>query len=418
MTPEDHVLKLTLSPPAGGPMDLMRLCLFDWAVCAVAGQDEPVAAILAMECDAEGECSVVGGGKTVPTAAALINGAAGHALDYDDTHFAHIGHTSAVVMPAVLALAEEEEADLADVLDAALVGSEVAVRVGQWLGRAHYEIGFHQTATSGAIGAAMAAARLLGLSPPQARHALGLAATGASGLKGQFGTMGKPLNAGLAARCGVESAIWARAGMTSDAQGLSGAQGLGATHQGAGDLSAFDGTGWRVAAISHKFHACCHGLHAMLEALRDLPDGVTALEVHTHPRWMSVCNKPAPQTGLEAKFSYAQTAAMMLAGLDTGDTKCFTDAAAKDAKLAKWRDKVQVEADEALPETAARVVVTTATGAEERHHDLAQPMALIDRESRLKHKAHTVVGDDLAMSLWDAVQADATGPLMGVLRGR
>lgn len=417
MTPEDHILKLTTSPPAGGPMQLMQLCLFDWAVCALAGQDEPVAGILAMECDAEGECSVVGGGKTVPTAAALINGAAGHALDYDDTHFGHIGHTSAVIMPAVLALAEEEEAELADVLDAALIGSEVAVRVGMWLGRDHYQIGFHQTATSGAIGAAMACARLAGLSPSQTRHALGLAATGASGLKGQFGTMGKPLNAGLAARCGLEAAIWARAGMTSDPEGLSGAHGLGATHHGAGDMSAFDSAAWRIADISHKFHACCHGLHAMLEALRDPPAGVTAVTVHTHPCWLTVCNKPAPSTGLEAKFSYALTAAMALSGKNTADIRAFTDATAKDAKLRKLRDTVTVVGDDTLSETQARVVLTGGSDPE-RYADLAQPMSLEDREDRLLDKARTVVGPDHAMSLWNAVQADMPAPLMSILRGR
>lgn len=418
MTPEDHVLKLTLTPPAGGPMPLMQLCLYDWAVCAMAGQDEPVSAILAMECDAEGECSVVGGGQTVPTAAALINGAAGHALDFDDTHFAHIGHTSAVVMPAVLAMAEEEEAELADVLDAALIGSEVAVRVGEWLGSTHYQIGFHQTATSGAIGAAMGCARLLDLTPQQARHALGLAATAASGLNGQFGTMGKPLNAGLAARAGLEAAMWARAGMTADALGLSGKQGLGATHHGAGNMAAFEGGAWRMTNVSHKFHACCHGLHAMLEALRDAPGGVTAVQVHTHPCWLSVCNQTAPETGMAAKFSFAQTAAMALAGRDTSDSRSFTDAMVRDAKLAKLRDRVTVTADDALPETAVRVVLTTAAGPQERHHDLNQSMTLPVREERLRHKADMLLGADKAAQVWTAVQGDAVGTLMGLLRGR
>ena len=92
----------------------------------------------------------------------------------------------------------------------------------------------------------------------------------ASGLKSQFVTMGKPLNAGLAARCGVEAAMWAASGMTSTDDGLQGPLGFGATHHGQNNPTEIGQGEWQMEAVSHKSHACCHGLHAMLEALDEI----------------------------------------------------------------------------------------------------------------------------------------------------
>ena len=415
MQVEDHLIRLATLPVDDGPLELMRLCLFDWAACAMAGQDEPVSQMLAMQAGVEGDASVLGGGQTSAADAALINGTTGHALDYDDTHFDHIGHTSAVIMPAVLALAEDQMLPkMGPVIEAALVGSEAAVRFGIWLGRGHYNAGFHQTATTGAIGAAIAGARLLALSPEQSRSAIGLAATGASGLKGQFGTMGKPLNAGLAARCGVESVLWAQAGISSDPRGVTQ---FGATHHGAGDPAAWDDEPWKMTRISHKFHACCHGLHAMLEALRGVSGDVATITVHTHPGWMSVCNKAAPTTGLEAKFSYRLAAALAVSGRDTSDFMQFSDEAAQDTALHMLRDQVTVVADDALTETQTRIVLTLADGTRlEKAHDLAKPLTLEVRETRLRDKAHALLGRE-APALWAACHARRIEDLTSLMRG-
>ena len=150
--------------------------------------------------------------RVPPRAAALANGAISHALDYDDTHFAHVGHPSVGVLPAALALGEARGASAPAVLDAFLIGAEASIRIGLVLGRAHYERGFHQTATAGAFGATVAAAHVLGLSREATRQALSLVSTRASGLKSQFGSMGKPFNAGVAASNGVEAAELAELG--------------------------------------------------------------------------------------------------------------------------------------------------------------------------------------------------------------
>ena len=134
---------------------MMQLSFLDWAAVGIAGRDEPVSRITReMVLDEGGapRATLIGHGARVPArAAALSNGATSHALDYDDTHFAHIGHPSVAVIPAALAVAEQSGADGAALQEAALIGVEASIRVGVWLGRNHYQTGFHQTTTAGPL---------------------------------------------------------------------------------------------------------------------------------------------------------------------------------------------------------------------------------------------------------------------------
>ncbi|KMW57368.1 MmgE/PrpD family protein [Candidatus Rhodobacter oscarellae] len=417
----ERLVEFACGPVEGeAALAMMRLSLMDWAACGIAGAGEPVARIvreMALEEGGAAQAALFGGGRAPARAAGLVNGTISHALDYDDTHFGHIGHPSVAVIPAALAIGERGGASGRAILEAALVGAEVSIRVGMWLGRDHYQTGFHQTATAGAFGATAAAGRLLRLSPGQMAQALGLVATRASGLKSQFGTMGKPYNAGLAAASGVEVALLAARGFVSNPQALDGPQGFGPTHTGQGDLSAFDGLGsvWRMEAVSHKFHACCHGLHAMLEALAEIAphvSAVDAVEVTTHPRWLSVCNIAAPRTGLEAKFSYRLTAAMALSGLSTAALGSFSERTARDPALAGLSDKVRVDTDAALPETAARVRVHAEGGWHAAEHDLAAPMTLQDRAAKLRRKSAALLGEARADALWQATQSDDLSALL------
>ncbi len=403
----------------GAALEVMRLSVLDWAAVGRAGRNEPVARILRDQAIADGgapAASVLGTSqKLPPRLAAQVNGTASHALDYDDTHFAHIGHPSVAVVPAALAVAELTGAAGEEMLGAALVGAEGSVRVGLWLGRSHYESGFHQTGTAGAFGATMAAARLLRLDAEHTAHALGIAATRASGLKSQFGTMGKPLNAGIAAQTGVEAAQLAARGFRSNPAGIECQQGFGPTHAGEGALrTALEGLGedYLFTAVQHKFHACCHGLHAMLEALRPMaaegcePDRIARVVVTVHPRWLRVCNQPEPRSGLEAKFSYRLTAAMGILGLDTGALDTFSDKNARDRRLCALRDRVEVATDTALPETAARVQLEFADGAHRSlSHDLDSPLPLQERAGRIEEKARALLGPRQAQELAGALAA-------------
>ncbi|MEM8577496.1 MAG: MmgE/PrpD family protein [Pseudomonadota bacterium] len=374
---------------------VMRLSILDWAACGIAGAAEGTFAAWAQAQRSAGPCLRFDGALSSPAEAALVNGTLSHALDYDDTHFAHIGHPSVVTVSAAVAVAQAEGADMPAVIDAALAGAEASVAMGLYLGRGHYQIGLHQTATAGAFGACVTACRTLGLEAGQARHALGLVATMASGLKAQFGTMGKPLNAGLAARAGVEAALWARAGTTGAPDG---AEAYAALAHGAGEDVPF---AWRMSSVSHKFHACCHGLHAALEAAAgaDLR-GAERIEVFTHPRWLSVCNQPDPQTGLGAKFSYRHVLAMAAHGRSTADIGAFTDAAACDPALVAFRDRVSVTGDDTLTEMQARVVVDGSV----LTHDLAAPMPYARRKERVLAKAQALVGPR-SDTLWQALEA-------------
>lgn len=402
MTMTDRLIDYALNAPmASDPArQIAQLSAVDWAACGIAGAAEGAFDRWARGQGAAGCAGTFAGRDLGPPDAALVNGTLSHALDFDDTHFAHIGHPSVVMFPALMAM---EPNDWVAFERAALIGIEAQIRIGLWLGRDHYQRGFHQTATAGALGACLGLIHLRGLTQAAAVSALGLCATMASGLKAQFGTMGKPLNAGLAARAAVEAVTWAEAGVTGAAEGV---DAFGAAHGAACDDTALEGLGtrWQIETLSHKFHACCHGLHATLEALRSFagprPERVT---VQTHPRWMSVCNDPDPQTGLAAKFSYAHVVAMTLHGLDTGDVAQFTDAMARDAALVATRQRVTVVADTALSETEARVTLHTNGRDVVLSHDLSAPVDLRDLSARIGTKAEALAGPDRGGALWRAM---------------
>jgi 2-methylcitrate dehydratase PrpD len=398
---------------------MARLSLLDWIAVAIAGRDEPVSKIvrkMALDDGGTPEASIVGQRVRLPArAAAMVNGTTSHALDYDDTNFVYVGHPSVAVIPAALAIAEKTGATDAAFIDAALIGMEVASRIGAWLGRSHYEAGFHQTATSGTFGATMAAARLLGLNQKQSAHALGLATTRASGLKSQFGTMGKPFHAGMAAANGVEVATLAAAGFVSNPDGLTCSQGFADTHGGQSDdlVTILQGLGetFLSESVQHKFHACCHGTHAALEALGQArgshqieASDVDKVTITVNPRWLGVCNIASPVTGLEAKFSYRLTAAMALTGLDTSALSTFSDDNCAQPALMALRDRVSVQTDASMSDTAAQVRINRHTGETILEtHDLAAPMARSERETKVRNKAASLLGRDTAEQLWNDI---------------
>jgi 2-methylcitrate dehydratase PrpD len=401
------LLDLAAIPAAAlpsGPLGSARNSLFDWVICGRAGIGEPVAqkmqAFMALEGGA-GTSSVFGGGMAPARMAAFVNGTISHAIDFDDTHFAHVGHLSVGIYPAALAAGETAGASKSQIIAAFLLGAEAAIRVGLALGDGHYNRGFHQTATAGAFGATIAAGRLMGLTRQQMRMALGLCSARASGLKSQFGTMGKPLNAGIAAANGIEAAQLARLGMTSCEVGLMGAQGFIATHSDAQQLEVAPIGKWLFPEISYKFHACCHGTHAMIEALRALmpiaPETIAKITLRTNPRWLSVCNIPKPTTGLEVKFSYAWLAAMVLSGRDMGAFDSYTDQVAADAELAEIANRVEVIGDAQVSDMQAVGAVILRDGTNLPFaYDLANGPAPSELKDRLIATSRALLGDAAA----------------------
>ena len=409
----EQLLDLADIPVADLParaLTLARFSLLDWMACGLAGRREPLAEKLRALAEAEGGrpvASVIGGAGAPARMAALVNGATSHALDYDDTHFAHVGHLSVAIYPAALAVAEELDAATSDMVAAFLIGAEGAIRVGKVLGRAHYNIGFHQTATAGAFGATLAAGRLYGLNRDQIRAALGLCATRASGLKSQFGTMGKPYNAGIAAANGVECAALARLGFTSADDGLLGPQGFVETHTpDAAEVEPL--AHFLFEENKYKLHACCHGTHAMIEALLSASadktmalDAVAGLTLRTNPRWLKVCDIKVPRTGLEVKFSYAWLAGMVLRGDRTGDDRVYTDILTGDGALSEFARKVEVIGEEGVSDLQTFGTLMLKGGAKiPLHFDLVDPMPDEVLAGRLRQKAEGMLGDEGA-GLWD-----------------
>ena len=207
------IVRESTSPLPARVVAWARHTTLDWLGVAIGGSDSPLVQILTDDVLADGGSGasrLVGRSERTSVAgAALINGAASHVLDFDDVNARMYGHPSVAVVPAVLALAEQRKSRGRNLIEALVVGCEVACRVGDWVGASHDEKGWHATATLGTFGATAGAARLLGLDAEKTAMALGIAATQASGLQSMFGTMCKPLHAGRAAMNGLLAARWA-----------------------------------------------------------------------------------------------------------------------------------------------------------------------------------------------------------------
>src|SRR5579862_6491837 len=347
---------------------VVRQCLLDYLACAIAGAGDPLVSMLLDELTEAGgasQASVVAHGLRLPAlSAALVNGAAGHALDYDDVNVAMPGHPSVAILPGLLALGEAKTSAGRDVVTAFVAGYETACRIGAALAPGHYDLGFHATATVGCLGAAAACARLLGLDAGKTAAALGIAGTQAAGLKSQFGTMCKPFHAGKAAQNGLLAARLAARGFSSRPDLIECAQGFAATH--APDFSpdkalAEPKQGFHIFNNLFKYHAACYMTHAPIECGRQLreqgiaPVEIAAVNLRLHHATDRVCNIPAPTDGLEAKFSLRQTVAMALSGVDTASLGAYSVATATDPALMALRERVNFDFREDFPEAGAEI---------------------------------------------------------------
>ena len=193
-----------------------KKAVVDTVGVTLAGAGEPVGRIVADFAQKMGgapEATIIGvNARAAAPMAALANGAMGHALDFDDSSYLLNGHPSVGVLPAVLAQGEVQGASGREVLEAFIIGYEISTKLGEGMNPEHYGAGWHATCTLGTMGAAAAAAHLRGLDVETTRHTLGCAASHASGVHANFGTMTKPLHAGLAPEAGLRAAALAARG--------------------------------------------------------------------------------------------------------------------------------------------------------------------------------------------------------------
>ncbi|MFO1433676.1 MAG: MmgE/PrpD family protein [Candidatus Competibacteraceae bacterium] len=280
---------------------------------------------------------------------AFLLGALTHILEVDDLHRAAVVHPGCVVVPAAWVVAEREGAGGKALLTAVLRGFEAACRVGMAVGPAHYRL-WHNTATCGPFGSAMAVASLLGLDPEQTVHALGNAGTQSAGLW-QFletGAMTKHLHAGRAAEAGVLAADLARLGFTGPPAILEGAKGFFAATCPDADpavVSRDPDAPWQLLQTSLKPWPSCRHTHPAIDAAQALRPQIADLgridrtEVETYPAALDVCDRPEPQSEYQAKFSLQHCVAAALS-FPAVDFSAF-DAAAR-STLKPLRSRVSL----------------------------------------------------------------------------
>ena len=325
-----------------------KVGILDTVGATLAGCHEDTACLAARAlASGAGPSLLFGHSRRVPALeAALVNGAASHALDFDDCNNTIGGHPSAPVLSALFALADDIGASGQDFMTAYVVGFETETKIGLGVNMYHYTKGWHPTATLGVFGAAAACASLLRLNAAQTATALAIAASFASGLKANFGTMMKPLHVGHCARNGLYAALLAREGYTANtASAFEHKQGFFQVFNGAGNYDAARiipawGHPWDIIdpGIAIKQYPCCGSTHPAIDALLLLlrehdvqPAQVARLEGWIHARRLEHTNRPDPQSALDAKFSLQYCLARALLDRQViiehfeGDT--YTDAA-------------------------------------------------------------------------------------------
>jgi 2-methylcitrate dehydratase PrpD len=295
-----------------------KVGILDTVGVTLAGSNDPCATIVAGVLPSGGPSLLLGTStRTNPLDAALVNGAASHALDFDDCNNTMAGHPSAPVLSALFALADEIGASGRDVITAYVAGFETECKISLGVNLYQYTRGWHPTATLGVFGSAAAAAKLLKLDEERTATALAIAASFSSGIKSNFGTYVKPLHVGHAARNGLFAALIARDDYTASPVAFEHKQGYFEVFNGAGNYDAGKilpawGKPFDIVkpGIGIKQYPCCASTHPAIDAMLNLvrrhdvkPDAVERIQTWTHKRRLEHTNRPDPQSTKDAKFS-------------------------------------------------------------------------------------------------------------------
>jgi 2-methylcitrate dehydratase PrpD len=421
----DRIRNVTFEALPGEAIAMAKDAILDTVGVTLAGAHDNTTAVVTRalrKTAAPGPALIFGGSEHLDVlSAALINGVAAHAFDFDDCNNTIGGHPSAPILPALWAIGAGYSGKA--FLTAYAAGVECETRLGRAVNFHHYDKGWHPTATLGTFGSAAACGHLLGLTTGQLANALALAASMASGIKANFGTMTKPFHVGQTTRNGLCAALLAKEGMTANPDALEHPQGFFAVYNGAGTYDAS-----RVLAhwadpfeltdpgIAFKRHPCCGSTHPAADAMLHLrathglrAQDIAKVESWTHPRRLAHTNRPDPKSGLDGKFSiqYVLARALMHGLLRLED---FSDAAVRDVSARALMAKVHATPDpDASAETddhfSARVRVTTVSGATFEHY-VDRPLGR-DRGHPLPPSTLVAKFRDCASAVLDADSAEA-----------
>jgi len=395
---------------------------YNWLGCAIgaAHHEAADAALAAVQMlQPAPQAAVLGRAERVDMAsAALVNGITSHTFDFDDTHLKTIIHPAGPVASAVLALAEHRGASGRDVIDALVLGIDVACRVGNTMYPDHYDRGWHITGSTGMLGAAAGCARVLGLDEQKTAMALGIAASQPVGLREQFGTMTKPFHPGGAARAGLTSALLASQGFTASPRAIEAPRGF---VQVASDKRAWNevtdelGERFEISFNTYKPFACGIVIHPSIDACVQLrergvrPEQVKSIELRVHSLVLELTGKKEPRDGLQGKFSVYHGCAVGLIYGRAAEEE-FSDHVVNDPAVIALRNKVNAVVDETIDEAAVDVTAVMQDGS--RVHirvdhaigSLERPLSDAQLEAKFRQLAVPVIGegkaDEITAACW------------------
>lgn len=397
----------------------VRRAMLDSLGVTIAGATHPATRMVVdtlPELTGAGSATIVGfRRRTDVVGATLANGVMAHVLDWDDTLLPTRLHLSATLVPALLAAGETHDISGRDLIATFAVGFEIQARLADAISPVMPERGWHGTGIVGGIGVAAAVSRLLGSSPQQTAHAIGIAGTAAAGLVATFGSMAKALNLGRAGAAGVQSAQLAARGFTSHPDLLDAGNFLRMYD----DAPRMDhlrhrlGSSWAVLDNGYKPYPCGVVAHAVIDAILQLRteapagDAPTTMHLTVSPATVRLMGNPSPATGLEAKFSVAYAAAVAWVGGHVLPG-AFDDVTVVDSAYQALLRTVRVEPSDAVAQDEAICEVRTTSGwtgkvhVEHARGTRARP--LDDLELQAKFRAACEVGGiDRAEKLIDVV---------------
>ncbi|HEY5899836.1 MAG TPA: MmgE/PrpD family protein [Burkholderiales bacterium] len=342
----------TLPPEA---VETVKRGAIDCIGVLFAGMDEPVARILLQSIPDGNEASVLFGDRKARSAdAALVNAAAAHALDYDDTGID--GHPSVVLVPTMLAEGERLRTSGKAAVAAYVAGYETWGELVNRDADKHHGKGWHPTAVFGTVAAAAAASNLAKLTPEKTMHAIAMAASMAGGLVANFGSMTKPYQAGRAAQNGITAARLAAAGMTASPDALEHQSGFLRAFSPKGNVRTDEKLGdWHILrqGLNVKRYPVCYGVHRSIDAVLALDVSaaeVEAAEMRVGRHQGAMLRHHSPQNALDAKFSGEFAMACALLRRKVGLAELKDDFVRSDAVQALMRKVRITTTDEADPD--------------------------------------------------------------------
>jgi 2-methylcitrate dehydratase PrpD len=390
---------------------------FNWLGCAIGAANHPavLAALAAVqELEPSAQATVLGRKDRVDIAsAALLNGISSHTFDFDDTHLKTIIHPAGPVASAILALGEKIGSTGREMIDALVLGIDVACRMGNTMYPEHYDRGWHITGSTGMLGAAAACSRLLKLDADHTAMALGIAASQPIGLREQFGTMTKPFHPGGAARAGLMSALMAKHGFTSSTRALEAPRGLAqvaSTKYDWNEITDELGERFEISFNTYKPFACGIVIHPSIDGCVQLrnahnlkADDIEKIELKVHSLVLELTGKKAPKNGLEGKFSvYHASAAGIIFGA-AGESE-FDDDIVNRPDMVALRQKVVATVDDGMDEAAVDITITCTDG---RKLHLFVERAIGSMEKPMSNQQLEAKFDGLVVPVLGQQKADA-----------